>query len=165
MVSDSGEACAGLEDSGRHGACPMQSYCFVSLFSCVIYLCIREKTEPHLGLSWCIFSWVLNSFWAGVLGRVMWYVTCRLHVSVPGGQQGHIETSAWEDGKRRHSLRLVGFFGGKCCVDLPVIPAFLLWFLLEVSLVDCFQSKFYLSPVNINQLMSEPGIGQPHRMA
>lgn len=71
------------------------------LFSCVIYLCIRETIEPHLGRvevssAGCLtLTHSVRHFWKVSESDVEY----RLHVSVHGRQQGHVEKSTEGMGK------------------------------------------------------------------
>lgn len=166
MVSDGWE----LEGGGGHRTRLVQPYSFASLFPGLIYLCIRETIELHPGLSWCIFSWMLNSFGVVFLGRVMpWcVVTHRLHGSVHGGQHSHVERSAWRVG-RGDSV------SGWCFESKQNWWSFLLTkvltfssvILLAFSPVVSFHREFSLSPVKetLISFCPKPGIGLPLRMA
>lgn len=152
MVSDRWE----LEGVGGHGTWLVQPYSFVS-FSQVLYTYILEKQ--------------LNSFWAVFLGRVMpWsVVTHRLHGSVHGGWQSHVERSPWRVGRG-------DTVSGWCFESkqnwwsfllTKVLIFFVCVIFLAFSPVVSFHREFSLSPVK-ETLMSffpKPGIGLPFRMA
>lgn len=153
MVSGSWE----LEGGGGHGTGLVQPFSFAYLFPGLIYSRVRETIELRSGLSWCSFSWVLNSFWVAFLGRVMpWcVVTHRLRGSVHGGWQSHVERSTWRVGR---GVTVSGWCqnrnDGHSC--WPRFWPFLLWFYWHFLQWSVSQGIFsFTSKGNINQLLSK----------